>query len=59
MDVRGLIQRAIGESGSLLAATAEPVMTLAEAEAHGLALAEKLGVKSPARMRTLPADHRR
>jgi para-nitrobenzyl esterase len=51
---KGLIAGAIGESGSLLGLTPPP--SLADAEKSGAAFAEKVGAKSLAALRALPAQ---
>ena len=55
---RGLFQKAIGESGSILGVKgrSERVETLSAAEKDGLAFAEKIGAKSLAELRAVPAD---
>ncbi len=52
---KNLIAGAIGESGALIKPTFTPV-TLAEAEQRGVAVAEKLNVKTVSELRALPAE---
>lgn len=53
---KGLFQRAIGMSGSVLSDEAGSMMPNVDAEKGGLALQQALGAKSIADMRALPAD---
>jgi para-nitrobenzyl esterase len=53
---KGLFAGVIGQSGALLATPAEPLMTLAEAESHGLAFAQKMGAKSASDLRGVAAS---
>ena len=54
---RGLFQRAIGESGSLLGTERNPahILSLAEGEKEGVAFAASFGAKSIAALRAIPA----
>jgi para-nitrobenzyl esterase len=52
---RGLFARAIGQSGALFSGVAEPLPSLAQAEARGLAFQRALGASSLAAMRAAPA----
>ncbi len=51
----GLFAGVIGQSGGLLATPVESLMTLPEAEAHGLAFAKKLGVATAEELRFVSA----
>ena len=53
---KGLFARVIGESGAMFAAPSRALATLAEAEAAGLEFMRKVGARSLAEMRALPAD---
>lgn len=53
---RGLFARCIGESGALFPGLMEPLKSRAAAERDGLAFMAKLGAKSLAEMRALPAE---
>ena len=53
---KGLFMRVIGQSGGLLSTPAEPLLTLADAEKQGIAFADKLGAKTAADLRALPAQ---
>jgi para-nitrobenzyl esterase len=54
---KGLFQRAIAESGgSMLPSPLRPSLTKAQAEANGVEWAAKLGAKSLAELRELPAE---
>ncbi|NJM29264.1 MAG: carboxylesterase/lipase family protein, partial [Rhizobiales bacterium] len=53
---RGLVHRAIGESGAQFPSPERPMKTLAEAHEHGLAFAAKLGAKTAADLRKASVD---
>jgi para-nitrobenzyl esterase len=53
---KGLFARVIGESGAMFAAPSRALATLEEAEAAGVDFMRKLGARSLAEMRALPAD---
>lgn len=55
-QAKGLFVRAMGESSAWSTATVAPLGTLAEAEAEGVKLADKLGAKSLAELRAAPAE---
>ncbi len=52
---KGLFERAVGESSAWSTATISPLATLADAEADGVTLADKVGAKSLAELRAKPA----
>ncbi|MHB1921022.1 MAG: carboxylesterase/lipase family protein [Chitinophagaceae bacterium] len=52
---RNLISGAIGESGAMVPPTM-PAISLAQGEKNGLAFAERVGAKSLARLRSIPAQ---
>ena len=53
---KGLFARVIGESGAMFASPSRALATLEEAEAAGLGFMRRLGARSLAEMRALPAD---
>ncbi len=53
---RGLFQRAISESGAWMGLSIAKMQTRAQAEASAVAAADKLGVKTAAQLRALPAE---
>ena len=53
---KGRFTRVIGQSGGLLSTPAEPLLTREEAEKRGLEFATKLGAKTAADLRALPAE---
>lgn len=53
---RGLFARAIGQSGALFPSPAEPLASLEKAERDGAAFLSRLGVKTVAQARALPAE---
>ncbi len=53
---KGLFAGVIGQSGGLLSTPAEPLMTLAEAEADGVAFAKNLGVTTAQDLRGLAVE---
>ncbi|HEX5229065.1 MAG TPA: carboxylesterase family protein, partial [Bryobacteraceae bacterium] len=55
-QAKGLFVRAMGESSAWSTATIAPLGTLAEGEAEGVKLADKLGAKSLAELRAAPAE---
>jgi para-nitrobenzyl esterase len=55
-QARGLFHRAIGQSGALGDGAVEPMASLAEAHARGLAFQRELGASSLAAMRAAPAE---
>jgi para-nitrobenzyl esterase len=54
--VRGLFQRAIGESGAWMGLSLAPMRTLPEAEQAGVKIAEALHAQSLEQLRALPAE---
>jgi para-nitrobenzyl esterase len=53
---KGLFARVIGESGAMFASPSRALATLEEAEVVGLGFMRRLGARSLAEMRALPAD---